>query len=211
MTLCSHDVALEQRCEKCTAEGLAGLPKIAGEHAVRVTDVEIEYYPDHAEPRTESATFRHTKKVGHAAGLRCSISGQPAPEYHHLFCEWADSDGVDWATVRGIALGEIKEIPVLDPETDQPTKELYPAEESFIWLICKLVELRGFDWHAFDPAKPETFVDAMVNMLPLSAKFHRSPTHGIHHRSFPTYVFQAFPRKAGFVFTPDELVQDHKE
>ncbi|MGS1052015.1 hypothetical protein ACVCIC_24960 [Burkholderia glumae] len=48
-------------------------------------------------------------------------------------------------------------------------------------------------------------------MLPLVAKFHRSPTHGIHHRSFPTYVFQAYPRKAGFVFTPDEIVQSHKE
>ncbi|MEI1276596.1 hypothetical protein V8G45_27485 [Klebsiella pneumoniae] len=211
MTRCSHDMPLEHPCEKCTAEGLATIPKIAGEHAVRVTDVEIEYYPDHAEPRTESATFRHTKKEGHAAGLRCSISGQPAPEYHHLFCEWADSDAVDWVAVRGIALGEIKEIPVLDPATDRPTKELYPVEESFIWLVCKLVELRGFDWQAFDPAKPETFVDAMVNMLPLSAKFHRSPTHGIHHRSFPTFVFQAFPRKAGFVFTPDELVQDQKE
>ncbi|MDN7413511.1 hypothetical protein QZM42_33840 [Burkholderia vietnamiensis] len=211
MTRCSHDVPLEHPCEHCTAEGLASLPKIAGEHAVRVTDVEIEYYPDHAKPRTESATFRRTKKEGHAAGLRCAISGQPAPEYHHLFCEWADSDAIDWATVRGIALGEIKEIPVLDPETDQPTKELYPAEESFIWLICKFVELRGFNWKAFDPEKPETFVDAMTNMLPLSAKFHRSPTHGIHHRSFPTYVFQAFPRKAGFVFTPDELVHDKKE
>ncbi|WP_419687295.1 hypothetical protein ACN22W_08510 [Burkholderia theae] len=210
MTRCSHDVALEQRCEKCTAEGLAGLPKIAGEHAVRVTEVEIEYYPDHP-PRTESATFRHTKKEGHAAGLRCAISGQPAPEYHHLFCEWADSDAIDWMVVRGVALGEVKELPVLDPATDKPTKELYPVEESFLWLVCKLVELRGFDWHAFDPAKPETFVDAMTNMLPLSAKFHRSPTHGIHHRSFPTFVFQAFPRKAGFVFTPDELVQDQKE
>jgi hypothetical protein len=44
-------------------------------------------------------------------------------------------------------------------------------------------------------------------MLPLAEKFHRSSTHGIHHRSLPTFVFQTYPRKAGFVFTPDEIVQ----
>ncbi|KAA0089479.1 hypothetical protein CIW54_07930 [Paraburkholderia sp. T12-10] len=207
MTRCSHEVPLEHKCDRCTAEGLANLPAVAGEHLVRVTDVELEYYPDHAEPRTESATFRHTKQLGHKAGLRCAISGQPAPEYHHLFCEWADAEAVDWTIVRAIAIGEITEIPVLDPLTDQPTDDTFPAEQSFVWMLCKLAELRGFDWHAFDPAKPETFVDSMANMLPLVAKFHRSPTHGIHHRSFPTFVFQGYPRRAGFVFTPDEIVQ----
>ncbi len=71
MTRCSHDVALEQRCEKCTAEGLAGLPKIAGEHAVRVTDVEIEYYPDHP-PRTESATMREGQ-LCHREGITINL------------------------------------------------------------------------------------------------------------------------------------------
>ena len=211
MTRCSHNVPLEHKCDRCTAEGLASLPRIAGEHLVRVTDVELEYYPDHAEPRTESATFRHTKAQGHKAGLRCAISGQSSPEYHHLFCEWADAEAVDWTIVRAIAIGEITEIPILDPITDQPTEETFPAEQSFIWLICKLAELRGFDWHGFDPAKPETFVDSLANMLPLVAKFHRSPTHGIHHRSFPTFVFQGYPRRAGFVFTPDEIVQTGKK
>ncbi|MDR6381848.1 hypothetical protein [Paraburkholderia caribensis] len=208
MTRCSHDVPLEKPCDRCTSEGLANLPKIAGEHLVKVTDVELEYYPDHP-PRAESSTFRHTKEAGHKAGLRCAISGQPAPEFHHLFCEWADADAIDWTIVRAIALGEITEVPVLDEFTDQPSGETFPAEQSLIWLICKLAELRGFDWRAFDPAKPETFVDSMANMLPLVAKFHRSPTHGIHHRSFPTFVFQSYPRKAGFIFTPDEIV--HKE
>lgn len=211
MGRCSHNLPLEQKCDRCTAEGLANLPKISGEHLVRVTEVELEYYPDHAEPRTESATFRHTKVEGHKAGLRCAISGQRSPEYHHMFCEWADAEGVDWNATRAIAIGDITEIPVLDPITDQPTGEFFPANESLIWLLCRLAELRGFDWQAFDPANHETFVDAMENMLPLSAKFHRSPTHGIHHRSWPTYVFQAFPRRAGFVFTPDELVKPSKE
>jgi hypothetical protein len=206
MTQCSHNVPLEHKCDRCTAEGLASLPKIVGEHAVRVTDVEIEYYPDHP-PRTESSTFRHTKAEGHRLGLRCAVSGQTSPEYHHLMCEWADADAIDWTIVRAIAIGEITEIPVLDTITDQPTDETFPAQQSLIWLFCKLAELRGFNWHAFDPAKPETFVDSMANMLPLDAKFHRSPTHGIHHRSFPTFVFQGYPRRAGFVFTPDEIVQ----
>jgi hypothetical protein len=185
-------------------------PAVPHEHLVRVTDVELEYYPDHAEPRTESATFRHTKQAGHKAGLRCAVSGQPSPEYHHLFCEWADADAVDWTIVKAIATGEITEIPVLDPITDQPSGETFPAEQSLIWLVCRLAELRGFDWGAFDPADPSAFVDGMANMLPLDVKFHRSPTHGIHHRSWPTFVFQAYPRKAGFVFTPDEIVQKEK-
>jgi hypothetical protein len=181
-------------------------PVIPHEHLVKVTDVEMEYYPDHP-PRTESATFRHTKAAGHKVGLRCAISGQPNPEYHHIWCEEADMAAVDWVAVKAIATGEITEIPVLDPITDQPTGETFPAEQSAVWMICKITEARGFDWHAFDPGKPETFVDSMQNMLPLAEKFHRSSTHGIHHRSLPTFVFQAYPRKAGFVFTPDEIVQ----
>lgn len=180
-------------------------PAIPHEHLVKETIAEVEYYPDHAAPRGESATFRHTKAEGHKAGLRCAISGQPHPEYHHVWCEWADADAVDWVIVKGVALGEITRLPVLHPITDRPTGETYPAEQSLLWAICKLVELRGFDWRAFDPAKPETFVDSLQNMLPLVAKFHRSPTHGMHHRSFPTFVFQAYPRKAGFVFTADEI------
>ncbi|HEY1998792.1 hypothetical protein [Paraburkholderia sp.] len=179
-------------------------PVIPHEHLVKVTDVELEYYPDHA-PRAESATFRHTKTAGHKAGLRCAISGQPNPEYHHVFCEWADADAVDWVSVKAIAIGEITEVPVLDTITDQPTGETFPVEQSMVWMICQLTGARGFDWHAFDPAKPETFIDSPQNMLPLDAKFHRSPTHGIHHRSMPTFVFQGYPRKADFVFTPDEV------
>lgn len=180
-------------------------PAVPHEHLAKATEVEVEYYPDHAAPRGESSTFRHTKAEGHKDGLRCAISGQPHPEYHHVFCEWADSDAVDWVTVKGVATGEITELPVLDPHTDQPTGETFPAVQSVLWMICKLAELRGFDWAAFDPAKPETFVDSMQNMLPIDAKFHRSPTHGIHHRTLPTWIYQAYPRKNGFVFTPDEL------
>ena len=42
-------------------------------------------------------------------------------------------------------------------------------------MICQVTALGGFDWQAFDPAKPETFIESSQNMLPLAAKFHRSP------------------------------------
>lgn len=179
-------------------------PSVHGEHATKVSEVVLTYYPDHP-PRTESPTFRHTKQAGHKAGLRCAISGQPAPEYHHLMCEEADMLAACWRTVKGVGTGEIKELPVLDPITDQPTDETFPVEQSLIWVFCKFAELRGFKWADFDPGKPETFVDCMANMLPLSAKFHRSSTHGIHHRDFPSWAFQAFPRVKGFIFSPDEI------
>ena len=182
---------------------------VPGEHIVTETIVEVEYYPNHP-PRTESSTFRHTKASGHKAGLRCAISGQPNPEYHHLWCEWADADAVDWVAVKAIATGEITEVPVLDEVTDQPTGETFPVEQSAVWMICQITALRGFDWRAFDPAKPETFIDSPQNMLPISEKFHRSSTHGIHHRSVPTFIFQAYPRQAGFIFSPDEIPAKEK-
>lgn len=173
------------------------------EHLVKETINEVEYYPDHP-PRKESATFRETKREGHKLGLRCAISGQPNPEYHHLWIEWADADAVDWEVVRKVAIGEVTELPVLDPHTDQPTGETYPVEQTWCWYMTQVTTYFGFDWKGFDPAKPELFVDSLHNMLPLVAKFHRSSTHGIHHRTGPTWQFQGFPRKDGFVFTPDE-------
>lgn len=164
------------------------------------------FRPAH-EPRTESPTFQHTKAQGHAQQLPCVISGQTdGVEYHHIFCEWSMANAVDWVKVRGVAIGEITEMPVLDPKTDQPIPgKTFPANLSLLWVICKLVELRGFDWKAFDPAKPETFVDSMANMLVLTAKFHRGVDHGIHAMTFEEWLFQAFPRIDGFVYTPDEL------
>lgn len=177
---------------------------VAGEHEHHDAVEEVEFYPDHP-PRTESATFRRTKAAGHAAKLPCAISGQVVgAEYHHLFCEWAFSGAVDWQKVKDIATGIVTVLPVLDLETDQPTDATFDAKHSLVWMICKLAEARGFDWQAFDPAKPELFVDSMENMLVLHAKFHRHKNHGIHERTFPTWIFQAFPRVPGFIFTPDE-------
>lgn len=163
------------------------------------------FYPDHP-PRTESATFRATKAAGHAEKLPCAISGQPVQtEYHHLFCEWAYSGAVDWETVKGVATGAITRLPVLDPHTDQPTGETYDARHSVLYGICLIAAHKGFDWSAFDPAHPETFVDHMANMLVLHAKYHRGKDHGIHMLPLPVWLFQAFPRTPGFMFSPDEV------
>ena len=183
------------------------------EHAFKHTDVEEVMYPDHP-PRTESKTFEHTKEAGHKKHTLCAISGSKTKvEYHHLFCEWALESAIDWKVVKGVGTGEIKELPVLDLETDLTTVtgETFPVEDSLLWLICKLAEFKGFDWHSFDPSKPETFVDSMANMLVLHEKFHRGNNHGIHELSFPIWIFQAFPRLDGFVFTKDELVNAHNK
>jgi hypothetical protein len=176
----------------------------ANEHEKRDGLTEDVYYPDHTQ-RTESPTFLETKRLGHHANLPCCISGRvDGAEYHHVFIEWAFADAVDWETVKGVALGKITELPVLDLHTDQPTGETYQAIHSLIYTITQLAASRGFDWTAFDPSKPEQFVDSMANMLVLNAKFHRLKDHGIHVMSAPEWAFQAWPRKAGFIFTPDE-------
>jgi hypothetical protein len=176
------------------------------EHEKKDTLHEDFFYPDRDHARTESPTFRHTKAAGHKEGIPCAISGQTENvQYHHVFCEWALSPAVDWSIVKGVALDEITELPVLDPVTDQPTSKTYPAKHSLIYAICKLAEFRGFNWHAFDPNNPETFVDSMANMLVLSEKFHIGKQHGIHFTDFAQWIFQAFPRMSGFVFTPDEV------
>lgn len=173
------------------------------EHETKET-IQVDcFYPDHA-PRVESPTFRHTKSEGHKNGLRCSFGGRQDPEYHHIFLEEAYMNAVDWEIVTGIATGRIDELPVLDPDTDEPTGEMYPVEQSMIWAICKIAEFRGFNWNEFDPSHPETFVDSMANMLPLSEKFHRHKDHGAHMLPGPIWIFQCFPRKGAFVFSPDE-------
>lgn len=177
----------------------------AGEHEVHETFTVDIFYPDH-DDRTESSVFRETKRKGHAADLRCSFSGQKHPEYHHCFVEWADTNAIDWHALRDIAIGKTKVLPVLDPVTDEPTDETFPVEQSFAWMVCKITEARGFDWHAFDPDKPELFVDSPQNMLCLSAKFHRHKGFGIHVVPLPILVVMGLPQKAGFIASPAEEV-----
>lgn len=225
MEKCKHGLDIEKACSRCVGEAMQTMPAVdrhkhmndlangiaapANEHEHAETLSEDVFYPDHP-PRTESRTFKATKAAGHKAKLPCAISGHTdGVEYHHVFCEWAFSNAVDWRTVRGVALGEITKLPVLDIQTDQPIPgQFFPAEHSLLWALCKLAEVKGFDWSAFDPGKPETFVDSMANMLVLHSKFHRHCDHGIHEMSLPEWIFQAFPRVPGFVFTADEMPAD---
>lgn len=184
------------------------------EHEFIASLAEDVFYPAHA-PRTESDTFRKTKHDGKAAGDVCLISGHvEGLEYHHVFCEAAFTNAVDWQLVKDIATGKVTSIPMLDLVTDAPLHDeagnvrMYPVARSAIGLIVGLTKMRGFDWESFDPAQPETFVDSPANMMALNAKYHRRKSHGIHGLSLPLWIFQAFPRVAGFVFTPDELVKD---
>lgn len=176
----------------------------AKEHEFKASVVEDIYYPDHT--RVSTPTFERTKHEGHARGDVCAISGRRMGlEYHHMICEDAFTDSIDWATVRGVALGEITVLPVLHPDTDLPTGETFNAKQSLLWALLQITIIRGFDWRAFDPAKPETFVDAAQNMLVLGEKYHRARIHGIHGSSWPIWVRQAFPSTPGYVFSPDEL------
>ncbi|WP_052262816.1 hypothetical protein [Chromobacterium violaceum] len=224
MDKCRHGLDIDQACSRCVGDAMQTMPAVdhhrmvelakgvmtpANEHEHVDTLSEDVYYPDHP-PRTESHTFKATKAAGHKAKLPCAISGHTeGTEYHHLAIEWAFTGGVDWRVVKGVATGEVTELPVLDLETDQPTGKTFAAKDSLLWALCKLAELRGFDWAAFDPAKPELFVDSIQNMLVLHSKFHRHKNHGIHALTFPVWIFQAFPRVPGFVFAADELQAAH--
>jgi hypothetical protein len=178
------------------------------EHEFKETVVDDIFYPDHV--RVATPTFTKTKRDGRAHGDVCAISGQAhGIEYHHVICEDAFTAGVDWVTVKGIALGEIKTLPVLDLVTDLPTDATFPVSKSLIGMLLALTSARGFDWHAFDPAYPESFVDSAANMLVLHEKFHRSSGYGIHHHTLPIWLFQAFPRVPGFIYSPDELAARH--
>ncbi|WP_242540135.1 hypothetical protein [Trinickia mobilis] len=182
------------------------------EHERDVTLVVREYYENH-EPRTESPTFAATKRAGHKAGLRCAFTGQKTGvEYHHFYCEWAQAFGVDWAAVKAIALGQVTELPVLDPKTMRPdgSGETFPAEGSYIKRLCEQIAAAGFDWESFDPAVPETLIDGMPNMLVIHEQVHRAANHGVHMVPLPEWQFQCFPKKAGFIESPDEVPTQKK-
>lgn len=172
-----------------------------GEHEVKSTIVDDSFADDHP-PRTDSPTFTATKKTLH--GQRCCISGHTETvEQHHATLEYSLQFGVDWYKVKGIATGEVKELPILDPATDKPTGEMAPVEDFLIHEIIQYTSWKGFDWNAFDPAKPETFVDSIYNMKPISKLFHTGK-RGIHRHSFPFFLFFAWPRLPDYIYTPDE-------
>lgn len=180
------------------------------EHEHRGTLTEDMFYPDHDGGRTDSKTFIKTKHEGAKVGMRCAITGQKVDlEYHHMFLEWAFQHAVDWHVVKGIALGTVKELPVIDPYTWQPTGEMAPVGGFLIYWIVLFWKWRGFDFEAFDPSNPETLVDSLQAMLVLHKHLHREKNHGAHAITGPIFLLQAFPFIDGFIFSPDELEARH--
>jgi hypothetical protein len=174
----------------------------AGEHELRETLSEDVFYPDH-EPRTESATFRHTKKTMDAAGLAvCAVCGtKDKIQWHHRFVEWAFASAIDFEWIKGVALGTITTM-----WSEELQQEVEIPKLHIIWDMIRLVP--NFDWNAFDPANPETFVDSPANMWPLCETHHLAKLHGIHMESFPIWVVQCCLKK-GFIYSPDELRDRH--
>lgn len=182
------------------------MPIPEGEHEIKATYEVDLFYINEPEPRKPSIYFERMKRAQDAAGAVCAISGQPNPQYHHVACEYAARDEIDWSMVKGIATGEIKHMPVLDLATDQPIPDrFFLAQDSMLWKMCKWLEICfGMDWAAFNPDKPVEFVDGPHNMLPLNEKFHIRKNHGIHLSTFPEWILQCFPKKTGFILMPDE-------
>lgn len=178
----------------------------AGEHEVKSTVTDDGYVFDHI--RTASPIFTKMEREARAANTRCCITGQLVDvQYHHKFCEYSLAYMVDWHVVKGIAMGTVKELPVLDIDTHQPVAsgDTWPVEGSKVWemiQICRLVH--GYDWNKdFDPDHPETFVDHRVNMDPLNVRYHIGD-RGEHHHTGPYLGGYRLPRKAGVVYAPNE-------
>lgn len=187
---------------------MTGAPK--GEREIKSTIVDDTF--DEIHTRADTPTFRHTKTALDAAGVRCAITGMnrkeakavgEAIEEHHAGLEYSLQFGVDWEVVKGVATGTITELPILDPKTHQPTGKTAPADAFMLSWFLEWTKHRGFDWEAFDPAKPETFVDSIQQMLPLITNLHTG-AHGVHRHSGPVWLFFMWPRKPGFVYMPDE-------
>lgn len=155
------------------------------EHEVKETLTIDEDYPEH-ETRADSVVFEHTRKSMDKAGDVCMVCADAHTEKHHGAVEWAFSNGVDWQAVKDIATGK------------QPLFRGVPAEKMLIFWLCKVAELRGFDWDAFDPTKPEDIVDSPYWMVPLCEPHHRGKDKGVHMMDFPHWIIQAFPLVKGF-------------
>ena len=71
------------------------------EHEFKQTLTVDIYYPDHP-PRTESSTYRASHRyLIKTLDLPCEVCGSKENrETHHMFCEWADAEAVDWNKMK---------------------------------------------------------------------------------------------------------------
>jgi hypothetical protein len=139
--------------------------------------------PGH-EPRVTTSLFARTRKLLEAReGGRCMVcqrtaaeAGAPLESHHHPI-ERSLANLIDWPRFAA-------------------------ACKAGAWGP----HAAAFDWSAFDPADPYTFVDDQtVNGLLLCAQHHRGKDAGIHALPYPLWLAQAYGRD-GYRFTPDEVL-----
>lgn len=139
--------------------------------------------PGH-EPRVTTSLFTRTKKALEARdGARCAVCQRTAAEArgplesHHHPIERSLANLIDWPRFQA----------------DCVAGKWGPHAASF-------------DWSAFSPADPYSFVDDQtVNGLLLCAAHHRGKDSGIHALPYPLFLAQAYGRD-GYQFTPQEVL-----
>ena len=175
-----------------------------GEHEVKSTAIDDGYVFDHV--RTDSPTFAKMERAARAAGTRCARTGVTEKvQYHHRYIEYSLAYMVDWHVVKGIAMGTIKELPVLNLTNHQATLEMVPVEVFEVYEIIQICRvIHGYDWDKdFDPDNPETFVDSRANMIPLNERYHIGD-RGEHRHTGPFLGGYRWPRKTGVIYSPNE-------
>lgn len=182
MTRCSHEVPLEHKCDRCTAEGLA---KITAAHTEKETLSVSVNIPQHAERKTTALFERTRKMLIDREGARCFIcnataeeAGHPLEAHHHPI-ERSLAEMIDWDAFKAAAVaGHLGS------------------------------QIQAFDWANF--ADWTQFVDDMtVNGLLLCKAHHIGKDEGIHALPYPIWIAQRYARE-GYQFSDLEVIH-HQE
>ena len=182
MTRCSHNVPLEQPCDRCTAEGLSKITAAHEEKETLAVEVNI---PEHAQRKT-TELFEHTRKqLIEREGGRCFICGGTAEstghplEAHHHPIERSLAEMIDWDAFTAAALAGLLG-----------------------------AQIQAFDWANFTDWTQ--FVDDMtVNGLLLCKAHHIGKDEGIHALPYPIWIAQRYALE-GYRFSPTEVIH-HEE
>jgi hypothetical protein len=143
--------------------------------------------PSHEDRKATPLFERTRKQLLKREGAVCWICGCTAEEAgpleaHHHPVERSLAEMVDWHLFRNL------------------------AERGLFGEAVK-----GFDWSAFDPKNPYTFVDDMtVNGVLLCKAHHTGKDEGIHDMPYPLWVVQKFGRE-GYKFSDVEIIHHEQE
>ena len=149
------------------------------ERETLTVDVNI---PAHAD-RVTTPLFRRSKAELVAKNPRCWVCGATAEESghpleaHHIIIERCFAEGrLDWeGLMRDCIAGEFGK------------------------------EAQAFDWSAFDPADPYSFVDSAANLRLLCKAHHTGKDEGIHAMPYPIWIVQRY-LPDGYRFNKAEVI-----